>query len=130
MHARTVAVHIDVSLEFPNKAKTIGWRATVGDHHGDSLLVFGRESDRRWFDKLKKRGGERERGRGRERGGREGGEGIRTHHYSQSTIQPGAVKMVLWRHWMHLNFMHPVTSENQFHCTRLYSTKFCPFLLL
>ena len=35
-------------------------------------------------------------------------------------LQTGAVKLVLWRHWMHLNFMHPVTSENQFHCTRLY----------
>ena len=27
--------------------------------------------------------------------------------------------LVLWRHWMHLNAMHPVMSENQFHCTRL-----------
>ena len=35
-------------------------------------------------------------------------------------MQPGAVKLVLWHHWMHLNFMHPVASENQFHCTRLY----------
>ena len=35
-------------------------------------------------------------------------------------IQPGAVKLVLWRHWMHLSFMHPVTSKNQFHCTKLY----------
>ena len=25
--------------------------------------------------------------------------------------------LVLWRHWMHLNAMHPVMSENQFHCT-------------
>ena len=36
-------------------------------------------------------------------------------------IQLGAVKLVLWRHWMHLNYMHPVTSENQFHCTKLYN---------
>ena len=35
-------------------------------------------------------------------------------------IQPGAVKLVLWRHWMHLSYMHPVTSEDQFLCTRLY----------
>ena len=34
-------------------------------------------------------------------------------------IQPGAVKLVLWRHLMHLTQVHPVTSENQFHCTRL-----------
>ena len=27
--------------------------------------------------------------------------------------------LVLWRHWMHLSYMRPVTSENQFHCTRL-----------
>ena len=34
-------------------------------------------------------------------------------------IQPGAVKLVLCSHWLHLSFMHQVTSENQFHCTRL-----------
>ena len=34
--------------------------------------------------------------------------------------QPGAVKLVLWRHWMHATQVHPVMSENQFHCTRLY----------
>ena len=35
---------------------------------------------------------------------------------------PGAVKLVLWRHWMHVTHEvhHLVTSENQFHCTRLY----------
>ena len=27
--------------------------------------------------------------------------------------------LVLWRQWMHLNAMHPVMSENQFHCTSL-----------
>ena len=32
-------------------------------------------------------------------------------------VQPGAVKLVLCGHWMHQNYMHPVTSENQFHCT-------------
>ena len=37
-------------------------------------------------------------------------------------VQLGAVKLVLWRHWMHLNVMLPVTSENQFHCTRLYDS--------
>ena len=31
------------------------------------------------------------------------------------------MKLVLWRHWMHRSYMHPVTSENQFHCTRLYT---------
>ena len=35
-------------------------------------------------------------------------------------IQPGAVKLVLWRHLMHEFQVHPVTPENQFHCTRLY----------
>ena len=34
-------------------------------------------------------------------------------------VQPGGVKLVLCSHWMHLSCMHPVTSENQFHCTRL-----------
>ena len=36
-------------------------------------------------------------------------------------VQPGAVKLVLWRHWMHLSYMHPVTPESQLHCTRLYA---------
>ena len=35
-------------------------------------------------------------------------------------VQPGAVKLVLCGHRMHLSCMHPVTSEDQFHCTRLY----------
>ena len=35
-------------------------------------------------------------------------------------VRPGAMKLVLWRHWMHLNYKHSLTSENQFHCTRLY----------
>ena len=35
-------------------------------------------------------------------------------------IQLGAVKFVLSRHQMHLNFMHPVTSENRFHCARFF----------
>ena len=34
-------------------------------------------------------------------------------------IQPGAVKLVLCGHWIHLSYMHAVTSEDQFHCTRL-----------
>ena len=34
--------------------------------------------------------------------------------------QPGAVKSVLWRHWTHATQVHPVTKENQFHCTRLH----------
>ena len=38
-------------------------------------------------------------------------------------VQPGAVKLVLWRHCMHEIQVHPVTSENQFHCTRLYMYK-------
>ena len=37
-------------------------------------------------------------------------------------IQPGAVKLVLWRHWMHVTQVHWVKSENQFHSTRLYTT--------
>ena len=41
------------------------------------------------------------------------------------SVQPGAVKLVLWRHWMHLTQVRPVTSENQFHCTRLYSVHQC-----
>ena len=45
------------------------------------------------------------------------------HELKHTDIQPGAVKLVLWRHWMHLNFMHPVMSENQFHCTRRYTGK-------
>ena len=39
--------------------------------------------------------------------------------YSPARIQPGAVKLVLWRHWMHATQVHPVMSENHFHCTRL-----------
>ena len=30
------------------------------------------------------------------------------------------MKLILCGHWMHLSYMHPVTSENHFHCTRLY----------
>ena len=44
-------------------------------------------------------------------------------------IQPGAVKLVLWRHWMLLSCMHQVTSQNHFHCTRLYSWKVHPIPL-
>ena len=36
-------------------------------------------------------------------------------------VQPGAVKLVLWRHWMHAAQVHSVTSENHFHYTILYS---------
>ena len=35
-------------------------------------------------------------------------------------IQPGAVKLVRWHHWMHETQVHSVTSKNQFHCTRLH----------
>ena len=35
-------------------------------------------------------------------------------------LQPGAVKLALWRHWMHETQVHPMMPENQFHCTRLY----------
>ena len=38
-------------------------------------------------------------------------------------VQPGAVKLVLWRHWMHLSYMPPLTTENQFHCTKLYALR-------
>ena len=43
-------------------------------------------------------------------------------------VQPGAVK---WSsdvmHWMHIHVtqVHPVMSENQFHCTRLYVDLHC-----
>ena len=45
-------------------------------------------------------------------------------------VQLGAVKLVLWRHGMHVTQVHPVTAEDQFHCTMLYisilvSTSFC-----
>ena len=49
--------------------------------------------------------------------------------YCSSSVQPGAVKLVLWHHWMLHTQVHPVTSENQFHCTRLYSVVYylrCP----
>ena len=36
-----------------------------------------------------------------------------------------ANKLVLWRHWMHLSYMLPMTSENQFYCTRLYNSLCC-----
>ena len=35
-------------------------------------------------------------------------------------VQPGAMKLVLGRHWMHVTRIHSVMSEDQFHCTRLY----------
>ena len=35
-------------------------------------------------------------------------------------IQLGAMKLVLWRHWMHATQVHLVTAENQFHCIKLY----------
>ena len=35
-------------------------------------------------------------------------------------LQHGAMKLVLCSHWMHLSYMHPVTSDNQFHCAKLY----------
>ena len=35
-------------------------------------------------------------------------------------VQRGAVKLVLWRHRRLVTQAHPVTSENQFHCTRLH----------
>ena len=42
-----------------------------------------------------------------------------SHPNCFNRIQPGAVKLVPWRHWMHATQVHPVTAENQFHCTRL-----------
>ena len=38
-------------------------------------------------------------------------------------LQHGAVKLVLWRQWMHVTQVHRMTSENQFYCTTLYSWK-------
>ena len=37
----------------------------------------------------------------------------------RNTTSPGAVKLVLWRYWMHAKAAAAVTSEKQFHCTRL-----------
>ena len=34
-------------------------------------------------------------------------------------VQPGAVKLALQRQWMNVTQVHPVTTENHFHCTRL-----------
>ena len=39
------------------------------------------------------------------------------------SVPPGAVNLVLWHHWMHATAAAAVTSENQFHCTRLYMCK-------
>ena len=41
-------------------------------------------------------------------------------HIVRWNIQPGAALLVLWRHWMHLNYMHPVTSEDTIHWTRVF----------
>ena len=50
----------------------------------------------------------------------------RSHVHALLHIQPGAMKLVLCCHWMHLSYMHPVMSENQFHCTRLYCvSRYC-----
>ena len=46
------------------------------------------------------------------------------HFPSRLLLQSGAVKLVLWRHRMLVNQVHPVMSENQFHCTRLYTAAF------
>ena len=43
-----------------------------------------------------------------------------TQHWTG--LQTGAVKLGLWRHWMHVTQVHQMTAENQFHCTRLYRT--------
>ena len=55
----------------------------------------------------------------------EGSENIYTSTH-KSYVQPGAVKLVLWRQWMHEIQVHPVTPENQFHCTRLYTRRCTP----
>ena len=34
--------------------------------------------------------------------------------------QPGAVEVVLWRHWKHVTQVHSVISENQLPCTMAY----------
>ena len=44
-------------------------------------------------------------------------------------IQPGAVKLVLWRHCMHATQVHPVTAENQFHCTQAVCWLMCTVIL-
>ena len=36
------------------------------------------------------------------------------HPVHKSTVQPGAVKYVLWRHWMHLNCMHQWRQRTNF----------------
>ena len=40
-------------------------------------------------------------------------------------IPPGAVKLVLRHYWMHVIQVHPVMSEKQFHCTRLWLPLLC-----
>ena len=45
---------------------------------------------------------------------------------ARTTYSPGAVKLDLWRHWMHATQVHPVTAGNQFHCTRVYLLFICP----
>ena len=51
--------------------------------------------------------------------GRKGTRQKKMHSQREKEIQPGAVKLVLWRQWMHATQVHLVTAENQFHCTRL-----------
>ena len=52
-------------------------------------------------------------------GGGGGGHPIGVH------VQPGAVKLVLWHHWMHEIQVHPVTPENM-HQTVHYACKTHP----
>ena len=37
-----------------------------------------------------------------------------THSLTQASIQPGAMKLVLWRNWMHLNYMHQWCQRTNF----------------
>ena len=47
---------------------------------------------------------------------------VQTHNTKkQWRIQLGAVKLVLWHHWMLVTQVHQVTSEKPIHCTKLYA---------
>ena len=54
---------------------------------------------------------------------------VRCPSRSHAKVQLGAVKLGLWHHCSCSCCMHPMTSENRFHCTRLYaSQKFSIFV--
>ena len=46
---------------------------------------------------------------------------VKTSFIYRKRVQLGAMKLVLWRHWMRVTQVHLVTAEDQFHCNMLYS---------